>query len=171
MSEHGGHTLSRVEVKDADVLIGTGGGDVETRRIDLHLRRTEDSQHLRSPWKRLHGNAGTNLDERPVLALRAFIQLLLFPVTDVEDPAGGRGDVHLHHLYQSINRSVRDSCELLQAHSTRVKILRYIALWDSSEHITVNMRTQCDETAVPSLTSRWQSHTGWKPVTHNGATE
>lgn len=118
MSEHGRHTLSRVEVKYTDVLIGTGGGDVETRRVDLHLRRTERSQHLLSPWKRLHGNAGTDLDERPVLALRAFIQLLLLPVTDVEDPAGGRGEAHLHHLHQYTDQY-------------------------TPEHITVNMRTQC----------------------------
>ncbi len=42
MSEHGGHTLSRVEVKYTDVLIWAGGGDVETWRVNLHLRRTKE---------------------------------------------------------------------------------------------------------------------------------
>lgn len=30
----------------------------------------------------------SDLNERPVFALRAFVELLLFPVTDVKDPAG-----------------------------------------------------------------------------------
>lgn len=37
VSEHGGHALSGVEVKYADVLVWTGGGDVETWGIDLDL--------------------------------------------------------------------------------------------------------------------------------------
>lgn len=41
-----------------------------------------------SSWKRWHEKPSeTDLNESPVLALRAFIQLLLLPVTDVEDPA------------------------------------------------------------------------------------
>lgn len=39
----------------------------------------------------------TYLDERAIVTLRAFKQLLLFTVTDVKDPAGGSGEAHPHH--------------------------------------------------------------------------
>lgn len=37
MAEHGGHTLPRVEVEDADVFIGAAGGHILTRGVELNL--------------------------------------------------------------------------------------------------------------------------------------
>lgn len=60
----------------------------------------------------------TYLDERAVLSLRTFIQLLLFPVTDVKDPAETKHSCHLHHhQYQLISVNIMPQtrvCDLSQ---------------------------------------------------------
>lgn len=112
--------------------------------------RGECHQHLTTP-EVMSTQEALYLDEGPIFALRTFVEFLLFPIRDVEDPEGEGQKHYCHQLPVGLTVSLAN----LPPHPQRIKSaivcgtnMEAEFYLTDTEHITVRL-CSCQQVAVP----------------------